>query len=145
MKLCSGGRIEILELPAPAVRGFPCLSVHTSLLPARRPRCERVYSDQDHTVSPQWGLCVLCFRQRERGPLLPAMKSRQSPVTVAAGAEPACILQEAFFSPFSTYTGCLKVHPALQPMLSKCPANTGIPRYSCWFYCPKTVESQAVW
>lgn len=136
MKLCSGGRIEIIELPAPAVRGFPCLSAHTSLLTARRPRCARVYCEQDHIASPQWDLCVLCFTQREGGPLLPVMKSRQSPVTVATGAELSLQLVRCILPPFSTYMGCLKVHPALKPKLSKHSANTGAPRCWCWFSCP---------
>lgn len=98
MKLCSGGRIEIIELPAPAVRGFPCLSAHTSFAYSKESQvCKGLLGTGSHCI-PTVGFMHSVF-YAERGLLLPAMKSRQSPVTVAAGAEVACILRDAFCLP----------------------------------------------
>lgn len=71
------------------------------------------------TLYPHSGVYAFCVLGRERGPLLPAMKSRQSPVTVAAGAELACILQEAFFLPSVHTRGASKFILRSNP----CPAN----------------------
>lgn len=53
----------------------------------------------------------------ERGPLLPAMKIRESPVTTAAGTKLACILEYAFClsSVHTRGTSKFSLHSSLYP------------------------------
>lgn len=98
------------------------------------------------TLHPHSGVYAVCVLRRERGPLLPAMKSRQSPVTVAAGAELACILRDAFCLPSVHTRGASKFTLLSNPCSAsvlQIPGPLGIHAGSP--VLTEMVESQAVW